>query len=186
LLCLSLPFWPCEVRFYLLTLFLLLISEDVRNHKDPMELNPDWNFALIYPDPPAFLKRSSFLLNLVCISKKLGLEGQGRHCHRSFVRHWQRNGHQTRRSWRLVFIRLYCSSFGFVIYSYSRFCRVVLAARSQDLNDVVSECSTRARKKGLMGDRAIGILTNVTSEADCKCDFILYSLISLSFPTLRA
>jgi len=45
---------------------------------------------------------------------------------------------------------------------------VALAARSQELNDVVSECSTRARKKGFIGDRAIGILTNVTSEVDCK------------------
>jgi NAD(P)-dependent dehydrogenase (short-subunit alcohol dehydrogenase family) len=45
---------------------------------------------------------------------------------------------------------------------------VALAARSQELNDVVSECISRARKKGFLGDRAIGVLTNVSSETDCK------------------
>src|ERR1044072_1292670 len=40
----------------------------------------------------------------------------------------------------------------------------ILAARSQELNDVVSECISRARRKGFLGDRAIGVLTNVRSE----------------------
>jgi NAD(P)-dependent dehydrogenase (short-subunit alcohol dehydrogenase family) len=46
--------------------------------------------------------------------------------------------------------------------------KVALAARSQELNDVVSECISRSRKKGFSGDRALGVLTNVVSEIDCK------------------
>jgi len=46
--------------------------------------------------------------------------------------------------------------------------KVALAARSQELNDVVSECISRSRKKGFTGDRALGVLTNVVSENDCK------------------